>query len=573
MSLSISLDSKRNLLLETPGHLLIKGGPGSGKTTIALLKAAHIIEANDIARDQYVLFLSFARATIARVMAQLSTSVSETNQLQIESSTYHGFSWNFIQTHGYLITGQRKIHILTPPIGAARMAGVPKHEYLGEYKNLLKNEGLLAFDLFAPLAADLVEGSDRLIRLIANKYPVIILDEFQDTNLDEWRLIKALGKHCRLIALADPEQRIYDFRGADPARVNTFKDFFSPIVFDFESENNRSNGTDIAKYGNDLIAGTNRSNVYKNVDIIHYPYNRKEPLSCLKYTLLNSMRRLNSLNKKEWSIAILVRSKKFMLGVSSYLSSESEHLKSIKHNVSIDPEGPALSALLIGTLLEGNVDSEKLSNAFLADLISHIRGRAGKPNQKDFNLTTALEGYLQTNSLRGTVRNALLNEIRNLSARRQILSFVGNPEKDWMAVRELLASANHEKIKSVAEDAKYIRLLNRGTQLRTAMSEQWRIDGSYKGVRAAIEDSLTQEYFSASARILLGINLMTIHKAKGKEFDEVIIIEGFQHGRLLHNESTIEDIEDAKLLLRVAITRAKMKTTILTPQGNSCLLI
>ena len=66
-------------------------------------------------------------------------------------------------------------------------------------------------------------------------YPVIILDEFQDTSADEWQLIQLLGTQSKLIALADPEQRIYDFRGADPKRITQFIESFKPKIFDFGS--------------------------------------------------------------------------------------------------------------------------------------------------------------------------------------------------------------------------------------------------------------------------------------------------------------------------------------------------
>lgn len=87
-------------------------------------------------------------------------------------------------------------------------------------------------------------------------YPVIILDEFQDTSADEWQLIQLLGTQSKLIALADPEQRIYDFRGADPKRITQFIESFKPKIFDFGQQNNRSNGKDIAEFGNDLLQAT-----------------------------------------------------------------------------------------------------------------------------------------------------------------------------------------------------------------------------------------------------------------------------------------------------------------------------
>jgi len=54
-------------IMEAGGHLLVTGGPGSGKTTISILKAAQIAEW-DLRPGQKVLFLSFARATVSRVV-------------------------------------------------------------------------------------------------------------------------------------------------------------------------------------------------------------------------------------------------------------------------------------------------------------------------------------------------------------------------------------------------------------------------------------------------------------------------------------------------------------------------
>jgi len=73
-------------------------------------------------------------------------------------------------------------------------------------------------------------------------YPYIILDEFQDTSADQWRVVQALGVGSTLIALADPEQRIFDFIGADPERLNHFKAAFAPAVHDLGGDNHRSRG-------------------------------------------------------------------------------------------------------------------------------------------------------------------------------------------------------------------------------------------------------------------------------------------------------------------------------------------
>jgi ATP-dependent exoDNAse (exonuclease V) beta subunit len=104
-------------------------------------------------------------------------------------------------------------------------------------------------------------------------YPVIILDEFQDTNDEQWRVVQALGQFCTLLALADPEQRIYDFIGADPERLNHFRVSFAPAEVDLSADNYRSPGTEIVMFGNDLLTGNFRQRTYNGIDRRGYePY-------------------------------------------------------------------------------------------------------------------------------------------------------------------------------------------------------------------------------------------------------------------------------------------------------------
>ena len=66
------------------------------------------------------------------------------------------------------------------------------------------------------------------------------------------------------------------------------------------------------------------------------------------------------------------------------------------------------------------------------------------------------------------------------------------------------------------------------------------------------------------------VNVMTIHKSKGKEFDAVIVYEGRYQNRII---SKPERREQATLNLRVAVTRAKEHTYILTPNDDPCSLL
>jgi ATP-dependent exoDNAse (exonuclease V) beta subunit len=71
-------------------------------------------------------------------------------------------------------------------------------------------EGRICFDLFASSVGKLLHGRQRLRELQATIYPLIILDEFQDTDASQWRVVEALGVKSTLIAVADPEQWIWE---------------------------------------------------------------------------------------------------------------------------------------------------------------------------------------------------------------------------------------------------------------------------------------------------------------------------------------------------------------------------
>lgn len=130
---------------------------------------------------------------------------------QIEINTYHGFIWNIIRHHGYLLTDQ-PIKLLPPHEAPKYILGIEKNKVKDKLNNLFYENGLIHFDLFAQVCTQLLTQSCAIRRLVSRMYPIIILDEFQDTNQDEWDLIKLLGEGSHLIVLADPNQRIYDFR-------------------------------------------------------------------------------------------------------------------------------------------------------------------------------------------------------------------------------------------------------------------------------------------------------------------------------------------------------------------------
>jgi DNA helicase II / ATP-dependent DNA helicase PcrA len=572
------LSTEKLKLLETSGHILALGGPGSGKTYIALLKADREINDGRLLSGQRILFLSFARATIARVTEEAAALISASSRRAIEINTYHGFAWRLLQSHAYLINANRPIRLLPPPEAAARLAPFDMKSRTAEKERLFVAEGFLHFDLFAAVCGDLLSRSQSLLKIICDTYPIIILDEFQDTNSDEWRLIQELGRRSTLIALADADQRIYEFRGADPARIGDFINRYSPTQFDFGSENNRSNGTDIVVFGNDLLTGSNKRKAYQNVSVVKYQVRKGiANHSEIKLTVIKRCSNLRNRGSKDWSLAVLVPTKQLMIEVSDYLGTEQRFgngsaLGVVPHQVALETAGPALAAIVISSLLEGGDRSDLIMKRLILDLCEHIRGRKGNevPSRAQLELADALHNYVQTGSIRGPKRNAIVAECGRIAETRLVTEFTGNPGDDWLAVRRELRNANADPLQLVAEDAKYLRLLHRGALLRARLSEIWRTTGRYIGAASAVRDALLQEHFSASVQVPRGIHVMTIHKSKGKEFDEVIIYEGSHQGRIVRMNASDKEMAQSRLALRVAVTRAMKHTTILTPSHDAC---
>jgi DNA helicase-2/ATP-dependent DNA helicase PcrA len=112
----MQLTEKQLEVMAAAGHILATGGPGSGKTTISILKAAQIA-GRDLRRGQRILFLSFARATVSRVIEAIEYEqrIPGEQKRRINVETYHSFFWRILKAHGYLVGLPRRLSILTPP--------------------------------------------------------------------------------------------------------------------------------------------------------------------------------------------------------------------------------------------------------------------------------------------------------------------------------------------------------------------------------------------------------------------------------------------------------------------------
>jgi DNA helicase-2/ATP-dependent DNA helicase PcrA len=387
----MQLSDGQATVLNTSGHLLITGGPGSGKTTVSILKAGPL--AANLPAGQKVLFLSFARATVSRVVEAIEHEqrIPAEQKRRIDVETYHSLFWRILKAHGYLIGLPRKLTILTPSAEAVRLSSI-RRQYSGrklseaekvERANLeeiervkLAKDGLVCFDLFARYVGDILCASQRIRQLIAAMYPVVILDEFQDTNADQWRVVRAMGQFSQLIALADPEQRIYDWIGADPERLNHFSEAFKPTIIDLSTDNHRSAGTEITIFGNDLLTGQFRQESYLGIEISLYPANPAQSVSALVAKTYAARKRVIEAGVRNWSVAILVPTKKMTSVVSDALRSPPAGMTAIPHTAVIEFHAAILGAELLAFLLQPERDGRRFEN-FIALMRNYFHGKGG----------------------------------------------------------------------------------------------------------------------------------------------------------------------------------------------------
>lgn len=592
-------------VMTSEGHLLVTGGPGSGKTTISILKASQIAE-HRLHPGQKVLFLSFARATVSRVIEAIEheQKIPTAQKQLIHVETYHSFFWRILKTHGYLVGLPRCLSILTPSSEAIALSSIRsafpvrgatdmqkqarKSLEDKERIRLAHHEGRVCFDLFATYVGDILQGSFRIRRLIATMYPVIIVDEFQDTNEAQWQVVQALGEFCRLIALADPEQRIFDWIGADPARLDHFRDAVTLTEVDLSADNHRSSGTEIVLFGNDILVGKFRQESYLGINCIRFDPLSRPAMTKLITTVYSARQRLIEQEVEGWSLAILVPTKRMTRLVSDAFRAPPAGLTSVAHTAVIDIEAAVLGVEIIAFLMQPIID-DRYFEQFIDLMCNYFQGKGGNSPaqnalQEASNIRRAYDKFLACKAAGNELhKSSLLVNMLSVYEQSRVLLMTGDPDKDWRAIRSVLASGSCKRLKEIAEEVKNIRLLEKGTQLKQQLSQDWRENGRYRNALAITKLAFVQEHFSMSSRPECGVVVMNMHKAKGKQFDEVIIFEGWpilKKGKILYNPDRIVRLnsmgqinDQARQNLRVSVTRGKRQTTILTPHNDPCVLL
>lgn len=602
----VDLTDGQKAVIAANEYQLVTGGPGSGKTTVSILKSAQIAR-ESLGPAQKVLFLSFARATVSRVVEAIKEErqLTREERARIEVDTYHAFFWRILKAHGYLVGLPRRMTILTPPNEAIALSDLrsaykpdknltdfeKEEKRAAEHQErlrLARDEGKVCFSLFAELVGQLLHGAKKIRGLVSLMYPYIILDEFQDTSGDQWHVVKALGEGSTLLALADPDQRIFDFIGADPKRLDHFKEAFGPTVTDLAGDNHRSGGTEIALFGNDILTGTFTKQNYNGIHRKTFPSNHEQAYAALVGEVLQGRKRLLDAGKQGWALAVLVPTRRMTRLITDVFREPFGGLPPISHTAAVDMHGPVLAAEVVAFCLQ-QVPGAEGFNALVDLVCGFFRGKGGDTPTKGGievgkKCLAALEKW-NANLAKGKAPpgNSMITNMAAAYEAAVALKLTGDPDADWRTMRALLESGDCDRLNEVAKEVRNVRLLERGTELRQGLAQDWRDNGAYRNALRITRQAFMTEHFSSAVRPESGVVVMNMHKAKGKQFDEVIIFEGHPRrfkgvieanpDRIVGGNVRRADMSQERQNFRVSVTRAKQRTTIMTPGDDICVLL
>jgi DNA helicase-2/ATP-dependent DNA helicase PcrA len=159
------------------------------------------------------------------------------------------------------------------------------------------------------------------------------------------------------------------------------------------------------------------------------------------------------------------------------------------------------------------------------------------------------------------------------------LPFTGDPRMDWLRVKEAFRNCEDKRLSNLAGQLDYLVAFGRGRFLAANLADLWSKNGHYAGARQAFDAALAQDSILESSQDQNGIHVMTIHRAKGKQFDGVILLrKGVPSGLRQWRSSFVwrDDVHPfvrSRKILRVGITRARKHVLILNPAFPNCPLL
>ncbi len=270
-------EEQRTVVSAADGPLLVIAGPGSGKTRVLAARVCHLI-ADQRVSPARILILTFATKAAGELRTRLVARIGASGQA-VDVATYHSFGWRVVRrwqadlgfgpgplrvcSHGeqqWLL--DRAAQGLGLPSLSATVELHDLHAYrvhgdasastllpalVTVYEELLCQHGVIDYPSMLILPLRLLDGHPAALRTLQDAYDHVLADEFQDTSLPQYALLRALtARHRNLLLVGDPDQCIYQWRGADGSAFHAFARDFPDARLCTLTQNFRSCGRIVA---------------------------------------------------------------------------------------------------------------------------------------------------------------------------------------------------------------------------------------------------------------------------------------------------------------------------------------
>lgn len=575
------------------GPMLVLGTPGSGKTTVIVERIRNLIDIEGVAPGR-ILVITFTRAA-ANSMKQ--RFVSSRDDEKVRFGTFHSFFFWVIKTaYGYrnedilteeerrklirgllsnddqglsdneeLITSVlrqiEKVDSELIDIENYYSSDLPEHQFRNIYnrfKELKKKSGKLDFNDMMHMCYTLLKERPDILDLIRKSYPYILVDEFQDTNLLQYEILKMLAAPLNnLFVVGDDDQSIYGFRGARPDIMLSFKETYkdAEIVtlrtnYRCKKDITRLSGKLIShnkkRYDKELKSASSSDGLIKIQQV--------KDITTQNELLISRIR--DSLDKgvEASDIAVLYRTnmspRRLIYKLREY------NIPFVAKDAVPDIFSSTMVSCIMDYLYFANGDrSRKRFLRFMNKPLRYVPRDILIDENVDIHeliRRTADKGYLQTNLM--LLRNHLerIRELSPLAAVSYIRKVVG--------IDKYVSEYSKER---ALDEGEFIDLLDEFQSI----TREFESFGDLADFAIREKKTLEEEYNKMQSDRADAIQLMTMHSSKGLEFSEVHIINCVE-GEIPHKKSRREyELEEERRMFYVAMTRAMDKLYIYSPRS------
>jgi len=580
-------ENQKKAVLHIEGPLLVFAGAGSGKTKTLTYRVAYLIEELKVKPDN-ILAVTFTNKASEEMKERIKnllnkdinlfwigTFHSMCSRILRKEIAYLGYNKNFTildEDDSLKIIDEAIKNLdfqknyfqsreIYNKISYIKSRGLFVEDYIPKdgydealkkiflkYEEIKKNSNLVDFDDLINFVTKILNQNDIISRYYSEKFKFILVDEYQDINPAQHKLLKALTKYNKnIFVVGDDDQSIYKFRGSSSELMLSFKDDFEKVEVVYLSENYRS--TETIVNASKFLIKNNKTR-------------EEKPLYAIKSggDKIKLYRAINEIDEARFIIKKIIELKETGIDFSQI---------AILYRTNAQSRTFEEAAILfsIPYRLVGGIKFYQRKE--IKDLLSYLRIVL---NERDFlslervfnfpkigvgeKTFDKIKFYLETEKSLIDSLEKILEITKNKKVNNSITKFIENFKK-W----ENLQDDIFELINSIISDVQFLE--NIEEEKKENIYEFLNIVKEFNDRTGStrLEDFLS--YISLISDVDTidtsdKITLMTVHSAKGLEFNSVFIV-GLEEGLFPHFKSLLsnEDIEEERRLLYVAMTRAK----------------